>query len=289
MSPRFSPLADHFLVLRCSPIIVLALVALAAAPARAGGRQAEERSARMACLTGDYTKGVAILAKLFIDTEDPTYLFNQGRCFEQNRRYEDAIARFEEYLRTSEGRANATDRAAAEKHIADCNERLPDQARRAQPPAPAPIVPPPTAPVAAPAAAPTPPPSPEGPPMVAQRQLDSGRRGSGLRVAGIVTASVGVAAGVAGVIFNLKANGIVNDMETTPTGSWSTNDKNRKQDQTLAWVGYGVGAACVVTGAILFGIGMKPGEQPTDGSASSVALFPMIGPGQAGAALTGAF
>jgi hypothetical protein len=33
----------------------------------------------MACLSGDYTKGVAILSELFVDTKDPTYLFNQGR------------------------------------------------------------------------------------------------------------------------------------------------------------------------------------------------------------------
>ena len=71
----------------------------------------------MACLSGDYTKGVAILSELFVDTKDPTYLFNQGRCFEQNRRYEDAVARFEEYLRIAEGKLDAADRAAAEKHI----------------------------------------------------------------------------------------------------------------------------------------------------------------------------
>jgi tetratricopeptide (TPR) repeat protein len=69
--------------------------------ASAAGREAEDRAARKACLTGDYTKGISILSDLFINTRDPTYIFNQGRCFEQNRRYEDAIARFEEFLRAA--------------------------------------------------------------------------------------------------------------------------------------------------------------------------------------------
>jgi hypothetical protein len=30
---------------------------------------------------------VEILAGLYVDTNDPTYIFNQGRCFEQTHRY----------------------------------------------------------------------------------------------------------------------------------------------------------------------------------------------------------
>ena len=69
----------------------------------------------MACLSGDYTKGVAILSELFVDTKDPTYLFNQGRCFEQNRRYDDAIARAslkESWMRRTGPRPKSTSRIA---------------------------------------------------------------------------------------------------------------------------------------------------------------------------------
>jgi opacity protein-like surface antigen len=87
------------------------------------GKEDQERMAKKACLTGDITKGVEILTDLFIDTNDPTYIYNQGRCFEQNRRYEDAIARFREYLIKAKN-ANAEERADTEKHIADCQSYL---------------------------------------------------------------------------------------------------------------------------------------------------------------------
>jgi glutamine amidotransferase-like uncharacterized protein len=44
-------------------------------------------------------------------------LFNQGCCFEQNNRYEEAIARFREYLRKATD-ASAADKAVVVKHIA---------------------------------------------------------------------------------------------------------------------------------------------------------------------------
>jgi hypothetical protein len=56
-----------------------------------GDRQAQEKAARKACLTGDYATGVSILADLFVESKDPLYIFNQGRCMEQNSRYKDAI------------------------------------------------------------------------------------------------------------------------------------------------------------------------------------------------------
>jgi hypothetical protein len=43
---------------------------------------------------------VQLLSELFVSTMDPTFIYDQARCFQQNRRYEDAIARFQEYLRT---------------------------------------------------------------------------------------------------------------------------------------------------------------------------------------------
>ncbi len=128
----------------CIASVALVLVALATTPALAASKQAQERAARMACLSGDYNKGVTILSELFVDTKDPTYIFNQGRCFEQNHRYEDAISRFEEYLRVPGAKLDAADRAAAEKHISDCKDWLPpDQSRNPQASVTQPFVPPP--------------------------------------------------------------------------------------------------------------------------------------------------
>ena len=264
---------------------VFALVTLlcAAGPARAANKankQAKEDSARLACLNGDYSEGVAILSKLFVEHKDPTYIFNQGRCLEQNRRYEDAIARFQEYLRAGRKKLDENDRDEAERRIASCKEMMAQENARS----PSILQPKPV--VASPSpvrAKPEPEPNPE--PVVTQHapQPASTSDGAGLRISGIVVASFGVIATGAGVLFNVKANGTVDDMYSTYDGY--TKESDRKTYETLAWVGYGVGAACVVTGAILYAVGLKARSNST----GSVALVPTAGPDRAGAALIGAF
>jgi len=258
---------------------------LASAPAVASSREAKdraasERAARKACLKGDYGKGVDILTDLFVDTKEPTYIFNQGRCFEQNRRYEDAIGRFEEYLRVPNARLSPEDRALAEKHIADCKEKLPRE-RVDSPTQPPPQPTPPLVPTTA--SAPQSEPSPAA--VVTEPAPRPAQRRWGLLTAGIVTATVGVGGVVTGLVSNLKANSMVNDWETK-AGSYSTNNENdQKTYKTLAWVGYGVGAACVAAGAVLIGVGARSRARSSD----AIALVPAVGPGQMGAVLTGAF
>jgi len=93
------------------------------AQAAGGGNEAKERAARKACLRGNTDKGVEILTDLYLDTKDATFIFNQGRCFEQNHKYEDAIARFREYLLKAPNITDA-DRTETQKHIADCQTYL---------------------------------------------------------------------------------------------------------------------------------------------------------------------
>jgi hypothetical protein len=278
MSQQAGRIANPFILF---PSVAFVLVSLATTPAFAANKQAQERAARKACLGGDFNKGVNILADLFVSTKDPTYIFNQGRCFEQNHRYEDAISRFEEYLRVPDANLDAADRASAEKHIADCKEKLPEQPAKF---APQVYVPPP--PVATPERKPTPESEPVTPVVVQpEREPAPVSSGAGLRIGGIVIASVGIAAVAAGVVFNLESNALINDMETKVGGYSTGNDSNSKTYKTLAWVGYGAGAACLVTGAILYGVGYRPSES----SSTSVAILPAFGPGQAGALLTGGF
>jgi hypothetical protein len=81
-------------------VLLAGVVFLLAMPsAHANNREAQERAAKKACLVGDSKKGTEILADLYVDTNDPNYIYNQGRCFEQNGEDEKAIHRFEEYLR----------------------------------------------------------------------------------------------------------------------------------------------------------------------------------------------
>ena len=83
----------------------------------------------------------------------------------------------------------------------------------------------------------------------------------------------------------MLANNTIANMESTKDGYSSDKNSTHNTYVTLAWVGYGVGAACIVTGAVLYGLGLK--ARPI--SSSNVAFVPTVGAGQAGAALVGAF
>jgi hypothetical protein len=261
--------------------LVSAECALAVGGQSRGDRQSQEKAARKACLTGDYATGVSILADLFVERKDPIYIFNQGRCLEQNSRYKDAISRFEEFLRMGEtSTLNPDDRASGQKHIDDCKAKLPAEDKPkaggletlVQPMAQATPLPPadPTTQIVL---------KPKGEPELA-------KNGKGLVLVGIATGSVGVASVIAGVFLNLKANSLVDEMETTVDSYTSDRSSTQKTYQSLAWVGYGVGAACIVTGAALIAIGASRNDSAVRGN---VAIVPAVGPGQTGLVLRGGF
>jgi tetratricopeptide (TPR) repeat protein len=236
--------------------------------AKQGSRESRERDARRACLNGDYTAGVALLSELFLDFKNPTYIFNQGRCYEQNQRFEEAIARFREYLRTG-GR----DSAVAEQHIAEC-----EALQKKNSPAPAPVAQAPTLASALPVVQP-------GPVAEAKQQPAlPAAPGSGLRIAGAVAAGVGVAGLVAGIVFNLKANSLADSIDPPNHMFNRDTESTRGSYETYSWVGYGIGAAGLVAGVVLYGVGWTRA-----GSTPEVALLPTFGPGLAGAAVKGVF
>jgi tetratricopeptide (TPR) repeat protein len=252
-------------------VVILSLV-FAVPDARAADRQSQERAAQKACLTGDATKGTDILADLYIDTKNPVYIYNQGRCFEQSSRYEEAIARFHEYLRKATT-ASPGEKSDAEKHIADCEAllaRAQARAAMAQP--------------AEPAAMPTVAPEPQPPvPILETEQAPAtqpGKAGSGLRTAGVVTAAVGGATLIAALALNLKVNGMIQDLRH----DYDKNDESSsKTYKTLSQVGYGVGAALVAGGAVLYYLGRRAGAR------ARLAVLPSFAAGTAGAVLQGAF
>ena len=94
-----------------------------------------QRAAKKACLSGDYAQGVAVLAELFVDSSDPMYIFNQGRCFEQNGRYEEAVTRFREYQRKLADAGGARD-PESDRHIAECLSII-EKSKPPTPPKPA--------------------------------------------------------------------------------------------------------------------------------------------------------
>jgi hypothetical protein len=235
----------------------------------------KEREARKACLLGDYAKGVSILTDLFVKTNQPNYIFNQGRCYQQGRRYEDAIATFREYLRV----AKNPQKELAEKHISNCEELLAKEK-----PQTTVTPPPPDPPVVHKPIVDDVTTSPKGNDIPIVRNdppAQNQSSGAGLRLAGILTASAGGAALVAGIIFNLKANSIASEMKKT--GQYTEGKaSDRDTYETLGWVGYGVGTACVATGAVLYILGAKS-------RSNNVGFLPTFAPGYAGGMLKGAF
>ena len=66
----------HRLILSAVAVLSLLLAAgsASAAASKKANRQAREMDARTACLDGNYTEGVTILSKLFVETKDVTYI-----------------------------------------------------------------------------------------------------------------------------------------------------------------------------------------------------------------------
>lgn len=275
-------------------VLTLPFVLVLTLPRPAAGFESKEKTARKACISGDYAKGVEILSDLFVETNDLNYVFNQGRCFEQNGRYQDAINRFHEYARKLKDARKSVD-PEVERHIAECQAMLDKQTV-----APSPTVTPPTAPTSRPSGPVTPTPtSPVGVPesesggaqaIPAGRQDEfvhaspgTGTTTAGLRIAGLTALSVGVAGLASGVILNLKANSLADDLDRSDTSYSRSRESTRATYEVWAWVSYGVGAACVASGTILYLLGYSQGQR------SQVSLLPIAGSGQAGAALQGAF
>jgi hypothetical protein len=88
------------------------------------------------------------------------------------------------------------------------------------------------------------------------------------------------------LVFNLKANSAINEMETQVGAYSSAKVDDQKRYKTIAWVGYGVGAGCAVAGAVLIAVGAA---KSSPSSSTRVAFVPAVGPGQVGAMLTGGF
>lgn len=261
--------------------VIPAVVLLWSSQATAASKQSREREAKKACLAGDTARGVEVLAELYVDTNDINYIFNQGRCFEQNRRYEDAIGRFREYLTKGEAHLSADEKAVAKKHIDTCESYLPKPEPRS-PLVPEPVQSSPIVPMS-PTAVVTPEPRPAF--VAAEAKQPEKNAGSGLRIAGITVGSVGVVALGTGLVLNLKANSMSADLEKPDNFNRDT-DSSRKSYKTLAWIGYGAGAALLAGGSLLYFLGWRASQGP---DRSGVALVPTIAPGTAGALLMGAF
>ncbi len=239
-----------------------------------GKAESPDKAAKKACAAGDFRKGVEILADLYVRTDDPTHIYNQGRCYEQNHQWESAIDRFREYLRKEE-KISPKLSAEVEKHIADCRRFQEEEtARTAPPPEPAPAAPP------AQLVTPPPPVVLVEPPPSSPAPME--HPGSALRTTGIVVGSAGIATLATAIALNLKANSLANDANRTQDPSTKSSQQSYK---TGAIVCYGIGGVAVLTGATLYLLGHAKGAAESQ----SLALVPKWSPGEAGLLLRGGF
>jgi hypothetical protein len=257
-------------------ISFLTALLLAAAPQAWAKNKIDslERVAKKACAAGDFRKGVDILADLYVRTDDPTFIFNQGRCYEQNHEWKGAIDRFREFERKTEGKAE--EHTDAEKHIAECKRYLDEEASSAASSSP----PPPTqaSPVTAPPVAVAPPPAVAE--VVRAPAVGESQPGSALRTTGVVLGSVGLAALAGGLVLNLKANSLADKANRDRDPAAESSQKSYK---TGSIVCYGVGGAALLAGTILYLAGRSKG------TSGGLAFAPILGPAEAGLAVSGGF
>ena len=103
---------------------LLALAALAAMSGVAGAQERDPREleAKKACLGGRPDRGIELLAEMYAETNDPTYIYNQGRCYQQNGKPREALTRFREYMRKARD-MSADDKALVQGYISELEQQ----------------------------------------------------------------------------------------------------------------------------------------------------------------------
>lgn len=243
------------------------LTLLDAGDARAGESGFDPRvaEAKTACAAGDATKAIRVLAELYTETNDPIWIFNQGRCYHQNGLLSQALSRFKEFLRKSAD-SPPEDIRDAEGFIREIEADLRKQEEAGR--APVAVVP------AGPGAA----------------SADE-HPGRGLRRSGIACAIFGGAALASGVVFSVlvdRANRDVNDRTRTdvvPASAVSDSLHDGPRYETLQWIAYGVGAAAALAGGTLYYFGVRAAA----GAADTPRVAPLVYVGGVGAVVRTSF
>jgi hypothetical protein len=203
---------------------------------------------------------------------DPAMLYNVAQSYRLNDQLQEALRFYRRYLQRS---PNARNREDVERKIADL-ERTVEERRKAAAATPAPTPPPPVV-------------TPVTPPAEVPVQYEGG---GGLRVAGIVVASVGVAglitAAVTGKMAADKGDQLSADSRKGMVVFDPSIESSGKTLNTVMIVSAIAGGAAAVTGAILIivssvggGGGNSGGEQPPATARTTVG--PLFGGGVVGA------
>jgi hypothetical protein len=260
-------LASRALVLARLVVVVVVVVWTTARPALADDEDPRPRNALSACAAGDVKGGVAILAELYAQTRDPSFVFNQGRCYQQNGQLEPARPRFAEYLRVGT-KEPPEDLERAKGFIKEIDEALAEQ--RAHP------VPPPAAVVTTPPAAAASP-APEG-------------RARTYRITGMALAALGLAAAGTGVYMTIQVRSLENDVEqrfstmnsvVTDPAALQRQLSDGGRYETWQWISYGISIAALAGAATTLALG----GTFSSAERSTLAVAPTVSSGGAGGVL----
>jgi hypothetical protein len=241
----------------------------AAALAPAPAEDPRPRAALGSCASGDVKKGIAILAELYAETRNPSFVFNQARCYQQNGQLEPARQRFSEYVRVGTNEP-AADIQRAQAYIKEIDDALAREA--ASKPAGTPVIV--TTATPSPAA-------PEG-------------RARTLRATGIALTVLGLAAVGTGVYLSFKVQATSRDVENKFANMGVVTDPAALQRElsdggryeTWQWVSYGIGVAALAGAATTFLLGGSPFSSPRTTAETSVTMAPVVMPGNVGGVLS---
>jgi hypothetical protein len=251
------------------PSLVLVVMLGGSAPALGQTGDPRPREAKAACAAGEIQKGIRLLADLFADTEDWNWVYNQGRCYQQNGWADEAIERFNEYLRRAKDLTPA-ERAEVEKFIAELEPRR--QRREADSPA---LTPPPVATA----------PGPEVQTSLVPAPDPTDRR---LTIGAIALGGAGVVGLIGGLIFGARVRNIQDEVEgwngggegAVPYADYRDKENSAHRNNIGQWVSYSVGALALAGGGACLYLKLRRRQ-----AEPAVALVPTLLPGGGGGQL----
>jgi tetratricopeptide (TPR) repeat protein len=246
-------------------------VGLALGPAAARDALAQEAvdprpaSALSACAAGDVAKGIAILAQLYAETRNPSFVFNQGRCYQQNGQLDPARQRFQEYLRVGKNEP-PEDIRRAEGYLAEIDReiarRQEEEAARAQ----------------------------------ASYPEAEARRKRTLRVVGLVLGGVAVAAAGVGIFANRKMESLESEINRKAPADGIEPDPAKTNElreleasgyryESVQYVSLGLALAAAAGAATTFALGGLGWPGPAPAERAQLAVAPVVSPGLVGGSL----
>jgi hypothetical protein len=239
--------------------IAALLLALGGRAAAAETEDQRSQTALKACASGEVPRGIALLAELYAEDRDPTHVFNQGRCYQQNGKTGQALERFREYLRVG-AHEPPQDIKRAQGFIKELEDA--EARRRAEEAA-----------------------SPADKRAAAARAAADERRRSLLRTTAISLGAAGAASLATGVVLGLKVNALEHSVEKEFGNDAIVADparlKRRLADggryETWQWIAYGAGVAAIAGGvtALAFAGGLS--SAPRERAAVAVAPLALAG------------